>query len=142
MVGVKAGALAGLIQGVIATGIFAATFDWLISSLITTVPPGLDLETYKQLLYFSLVYGSAVSGLINGIIMGVIFAIIYDYLPTEKPIYKAFTMGILFWIISLALVAGILAPIWIGIQFVLGVIIFGYLLGYFWTKFGGATEEE
>ena len=93
-------------------------------------------------MYKRQVYGSAVSGLINGIIMGVIFAIIYDYLPTEEPIFKAFTMGILFWIISLILVAGILTPIWIGIQFVLGVIIFGYLLGYFWTKFGGVAQEE
>jgi len=142
MVGVKAGAVAGLIEGIIATGIFAVAFDWLIGSLLTTAPPGLNLEVYKQLLYVSLVYGSAVSGLINGIIMGVIFAVIYDYLPTEEPIFKAFTMGILFWIISLVLATSLLTPIWIGIQFVLGVLIFGYLLGFFWTKFGGVAPED
>lgn len=141
MTGIKAGIVAGLIEGIIATGIFAFAFDWLVADLLTKVPPGFSAESYRNLLYVSLVYGSAISGMINGIILGVIFAVIYDYLPTENPIYKAFTMGFLFWVISILLSAGVLSIAWIVIELFLGVIIFGYLLGYFWIKFGGAEES-
>ena len=136
MRGVKAGAVAGFIEGVISAIVYAAMFQILFGDIINNPPPPLTSEVYSQILYASVVYMAPIGGIISGIIVGAIFALVYSYLPTDNPIVKSVVLGVIFWLIGIVTSMGLVNITYFVINFVLGVIVFGYLLGFFWIKFG------
>jgi len=64
--GVKAGVIAGIVEGIIVAIIIAISFDILYSEILNAVPPGITLEAYKELLYWSTIIGAVFGGIIGG----------------------------------------------------------------------------
>ncbi|TMI62135.1 hypothetical protein E6H16_06425 [Candidatus Bathyarchaeota archaeon] len=131
--GAKAGAIAGVVLGIIeAVGIYA-TFSFTSDSIKRTLPAGITID---QALY-ALVIGTFVGSIIGGVILGVIFAAVANKYMTSKSFeMRGLVFGIILWII------GILGNIgnfgygttYIAVSVLIGLIaslIYGYLLGHF-----------
>ena len=134
--GIKAGIVAGIIEGIIAVIIIATSFDIIYSEILNTVPPGFTLETYRELLYWSSLVGAVFGGIIGGLIVGVIFAILYDHLPGKTSIHKGILMGLILWGISVVLSFGRILLYSLVLNAVLDIVLFGFLLGVLWDRFG------
>jgi len=131
--GAKAGAIAGVVLGIIeAIGIYA-TFSFTRDSIKSTLPAGITID---QVLY-TLVIGTFVGSIIGGVILGVIFAAVANKYMTSKSFeMRGLVFGIVLWI------SGILGNIgnfgygttYIAASVLIGLVaslIYGYLLGHF-----------
>ena len=146
--GVKAGVFAGAISGfVIIT----------ITSIIAYIfSKNKALITFSVIvLLFILVLMITIRFTTEGLVLGVIFSLLYRFIPTEKSTYKAIIFSLFIAAISIGalLIAQRFYPgallkyagignysVYLIILILLVQALFrGYLLGYFWDKFGTAT---
>jgi len=140
--GAKAGAIAGVVLGIIeAIGLYA-TFSFTrdsIKSAIqgTTLPAGITIDQAVDLALHTLVIGTFVGSIIGGVILGVIFAAVANKYMTSKSFeMRGLVFGIVLWIIGILGNIGnfgygttyIATSVLIGL---VGSLIYGYLLGHF-----------
>ena len=131
--GIKAGVIAGIIYGVILGAIIFA-IPWIIFS--TYWPDPLFRAAWAIVAPMFLAI-TIVAGIIGGLIWGIIFALAYDYLPTQSSYIKSYIVSIIFWIVfDIALnLEYIGEPVYLGVSFLSGVIIFGTLMAFLWDAF-------
>ncbi|MGQ4914135.1 MAG: hypothetical protein ACP6IU_05225 [Candidatus Asgardarchaeia archaeon] len=60
----------------------------------------------------------------------------YDNLPGKTSVHKGIIMGLILWGISVALSFGRIVLYSVILDLVLDVVLFGYLLGALWNRFG------
>ena len=138
--GVKAGACAGIIYGIISPIflLISGGYNYLYST-----PSGNFLimiwvfSTLLTLLY-SIIYG-----IICGIIFGLIYAAVYDKIPGTSSTVKGIILSLLFWLIfSFFILWFVFSPIGRSTIFsntiitsLLVYLVFGFLVGMFWDRF-------
>lgn len=135
--GLKAGVVAGIIYGVIWGAILFAIPSIIFASLWNL--PGFQAAwAVVGILVISI---TIIAGIIGGLIWGLIFALLYDYLPTQSSYPKAYIVSIIFWLVfDVLLNLGYIGdPIYLGISFVFGVIVFGSLMAFLWDSFAPPT---
>ncbi|WXG46503.1 MAG: hypothetical protein WED05_07590 [Candidatus Atabeyarchaeum deiterrae] len=147
--GIEAGILAGLIEGIIAGILFYALYQFLFTDMIAAAQADAVSHGYSGpalQAYMSTWVGNAslimlVIQFIGAVVWGVIIGSIYAnaYKPVAGgSIVKGIILGFIFWILvlipSFSYVTAILYDI---ISMLLGVFLFGVLIGFFWDKLGG-----
>jgi hypothetical protein len=152
--GAKAGLLAGLISGVL-TGVFLyLELQNLKSQITTTIQNSLPANSpidASALANFAILLVPVVmiiGGLIGGLILGLIFAAVQDkYMKRQSLPVRGLVFGLILFAIDLLLNAGsvnygtsaLLSGFTISL---IGALIFGYLLGAFFQRFGPALTTE
>ncbi len=156
-IGAKAGLIAGVIYGIISgIGSYALLIVYKtqvmksLSTLITSADKSIGLTAaslYSTELKTAII-GGIFGGLIIGLILGFIFGHIYKKLPGKSNILKGLSFGIILWLIFNVGI-GLLNLKTFGITYyissvgigIIGVIVYGYLLGYFFGKWNKDTAE-
>ena len=149
--GIKAGIISGIIYGII-IGIFSAIVSFImwdtISAAYDDVISGFG---FGGLIEFTLegqiingFIGGIIYGIIFGLIFGLIYAAVYNSLPGSTSIMKGIVLMLIVWLI-LSVGLGYLSIDLFGTTYyivslitgLIGSIIWGFLLGKFWDKYGG-----
>ncbi len=152
--GAKAGLIAGLLYGIISgVGSYALLIVYKaqvmksLSASITSAEKSIGLTATS--LYSIQLNTAIIGGIIGGLIIGLILGHIYKKLPGKSDILKGVSFGIILWIIFNVGIGALniktlgityyISSVGIGI---IGVIVYGYLLGYFFGKWNGDTVEH
>lgn len=152
--GAKAGLLAGLISGVISGVFLYLELQSFKGQIITTIhnalPAGSTLDA-SALANFAILLVPVImifGGLIGGLILGLIFAAVEDkYMKKQSLPMRGLIFGLILFVIDVALNLGSVnygsgaLVSGLGISLV-GALIFGYLLGLFFQKFGPVVTTE
>lgn len=152
--GAKAGVLAGLISGVISGVFLYLELQVYKSQIITTIqnalPAGSNLDA-SALANFAILFVPVVmifGGLIGGLILGLIFAAVQDkYMKRQSLPIRGLIFGLILFVIDIALNLGSVnygpGALASGLVFsLIGSLIFGYLLGLFFQKFGPTVTTQ
>ncbi|WXG43920.1 MAG: DUF6789 family protein [Promethearchaeati archaeon SRVP18_Atabeyarchaeia-1] len=128
VLGIKAGILAGTVYAVV----FGFTLIAFGTTLLGKLGEALGLIDQANVI---------IVGVTGGMLWGLGYADLYDNLPTESSIPKGIVMGLVFWLVfSVALGYGYLSyaegVAYFALEFVFQVLVFGVLLGLFWSVFG------
>src|SRR5690242_15971110 len=95
--GAKAGAIAGVVTGIIEAIGSYALFSLARDAIMTGLPAGVTID---QAAYLTVV-SSFIGSIIGGIILGVIFAAVYNKYMTGKSIpMRGIVFGIILWLIG------------------------------------------
>lgn len=152
--GAKAGALAGIIYGIF-SGIFAFITLTIYKADVMKV---LAIDAAKESALTGVhvtaasLYSTAVSiaivldiigGLIVGVILGIIFAYVHGKLPGKNMIIKGEIFGLILWLIF-DVIIGAMDISTYGVLYyatgmglgIISLLIFGYLLGTLYSKWG------
>lgn len=152
----KAGIVAGIfyailsaILGAIVIFIFKETImEYAEEALINVGITGTDVESLLVFIFPAMIFGIIIGGIIFGLIFGLIYAALYNSLPGSTSVAKAIILSIIAWLIfsvglgysniaSFGIAYYVIGSIVIGI---ITWIIWGYLLGRFWDRFGKAVK--
>jgi putative effector of murein hydrolase len=160
--GLVAGLIAGILIGILTLGLNLTIFHDEMASIVDQslanaekqsgqpMPP----EARDMVVLVTTYIGpimAVILTLIFGAVIGLIFGWQYDRIPGKTPIAKGVIVGIGWWVvgmvISLALQSlsgsmnGVsMSGTYLAVSYttsLIGNLIYGYLLGRFWIKFGG-----
>ena len=145
--GIKAGIVSGIIYGIVSVilGIITAVIYWetILGNYAGITVSTADMMGVIGFLIPILAISAIIGGIIFGIIFGLIYAAIYNSLPGSSSVMKAIVLSLIGWLIlSLGMGYGNLAvdTMYYVVNNVIfgliGWIIWGYLLGVLWDKFG------
>lgn len=145
--GIKAGIVSGIIYGIISVifGAITAVIYWetILSNYAGITVGAADMMGVIGFLIPILAIAGIIGGIIFGLIFGLIYAAIYNSLPGSTSVMKAIVLALIGWVLlSLGMGYGNLAVdtmyyvVGNVIFGLIGWIIWGYLLGVFWDKFG------
>jgi hypothetical protein len=140
--GAKAGAIAGVVTGIIraigAIALFSFTANDIKTALQgTTLPAGITIDQAVTAAMYLEVVAAFIGSIIGGVILGVIFAAVANKYMTSKSFeMRGIVFGIVLWIIGILGSIGnfgygttyIAASVLIGL---VASLIYGYLLGHF-----------
>jgi len=152
----KAGLVAGLVNGlIIGIPLFAiwqggSFYDFIATSIHNSLP-GYSTSDVNILITFALIMipvGTALGGMLGGTIFGLMYAGIrhLDKQRNVRPI-PSWIFGIVFFVAELAIIA-LTSEFHFGVAYgsttvllsAIGSTAFGYLLGYFFSRFGGRNR--
>lgn len=149
----------GLIVGVVAGFVFAIVYSIIsivivIFFLFRPIAWTQTASFVNDALMFSnigaLLPSAIFSGIVGGIVFGLIYAAVYNTLPGSTSAMKGIMLGTVFWLIF-AVVIGYFRTathygmVYYGTNVITGLIsylIWGYLVGKLWDKFGGKQPQE
>ena len=152
--GIKAGIVSGIVYGII-IGILSAIVTYIMwdtifaayesffgdlgmSGLFTAAQISLSTQIISGFI------GGIIGGVIFGLIFGLIYAALYNSLPGSTSMMKGIVLMLIVWLI-LSVGLGFFSIGMFGMTYyivnsvvvgLIGTIIWGYLLGTFWDKFG------
>src|SRR5437899_8856922 len=140
--GAKAGAIAGVVLGVIEAIGYVALFSFIMDSIRTavqgtTLPAGLTVDQVISATLYALVIFTFVGSIILGAILGVIFAAVHNKYMTSKSLpMRGIVFGIILWLIGIGFNIGNFSygTTYVAVSVILGLVaslIYGYLLGHF-----------
>lgn len=140
--GAKAGAVGGIVYGVISTILALAVISVLVPGFWTRI--GMVSATGMVIGAFAVT--NIVGGLIGGLIFGLIYAAVRGSLPGGSSVAKAMVLAIIFWLIfglglsfnyisTLAAASGAAAGGYVLVGLA-SSLIYGALLGKLWESFG------
>jgi hypothetical protein len=144
--GVKAGVIAGIVYGIV-LGVFSyfaviAEKATIIAAVTKSLPANSPFTPDQLYGIVMLVTPgvAAVAGVIGGIIIGAIYGWLYEKIPGRTSIAKGIAVGIIIWVL-VSVVGGAqnlqygitvyLTGVGVGI---VGALLFGTLLGYFFGR--------
>jgi hypothetical protein len=148
--GAKAGAFAGIVLGIILAIGYYVLFT-IISDTIkaaiqgTTLPAGLTVDLIFAAALLAIVIGTFLGSIVLGVILGLVFAAVESKYMTSKSLaMRGLVFGIIIWLLGLLFNIGnlyygtayVVASVLLGL---VGSLIYGYLLGTFYQRFGPKT---
>jgi len=151
--GAKAGLVAGVGYGAVLGIVSYFTLLSIKSTVITTITKSLPANspfTPDQIFGIALLVAPVfvvIFGLVGGLILGAIYGKVLERIPGGTPMIKGIIFGAVLWLI-VSVLGGLgdlsnygaeyyLANIGAGL---LGALVFGVLLGYFYTRFTKPKE--
>jgi CBS domain containing-hemolysin-like protein len=140
--GAKAGAIAGVVTGIIEAigtfALFSLTTDAIKTALqSTTLPAGVTIDQLVTLTQYIAVISVFIGSIIGGAILGIIFAAVYNKYMTSKSLpMRGIVFGIILWLIGIVLNIGSFSygTTYVAVSIIVGLVsslIYGYLLGHF-----------
>ena len=155
--GVKAGAIAGIVYGIIST-IFAivslsvfksqimSTLNSYLSGISNAGSLGITAQSIYNLEFVLVPVVDIIAGIIVGLILGIIFAAVYHKLPGSSGAVKGIIFGIILWIIlGLLLNIGNLheyGASYFGLSVggaLVAALIYGYVMGILFAKWQASS---
>jgi hypothetical protein len=152
--GVKAGVIAGVVYGIALAVLSYITVISQKNTIITDISNKLPADSpfTAQELYSIVVFSApliaAVGGVVGGVIVGALYGRFFEKLPGGRPIVKGIVVAIFLWFVIGVLLGlgnlqyGVVTYLsGVGLD-LLGALLFGYLLGYFYGRFSGPDEID
>ncbi|MDA4112455.1 MAG: hypothetical protein OK474_00200 [Thaumarchaeota archaeon] len=141
--GVVAGIAYGILLGIVSYFTLISIKSTVISVLSQNLPPNSPF-TPEQLFGIALLLTPVivvVVGVIGGLILGAIYGKLIEKIPGKTPVIKGIVLGVVLWL--LVSVLGGYNNIHYGLEYYLvqvgtglvGALLFGVLLGYFYGRF-------
>jgi len=148
--GAKAGVVSGVVAGIIlAIGylvLFTIISDQIKTALQgTTIPIGTTIDALLAFVMIILVVGTFLGTLIAGLILGLIFSVVADkYMTGKSYAMRGIVFGIVLWIIGILFNLGnfYYGTTYVAASVIIGLaasLIYGWLLGTFYGRFGPKT---
>jgi len=150
--GAKAGVVAGIAYGILLSIVSYFTLISIKSTVIADISQNLPPSspfTPEQLFGIALLLTPVivvVVGVLGGLILGAIYGKLTEKIPGRSPLIKGIIFGVVLWL--LVSVLGGYNNIGYGLQYYLvqigtglvGALLFGVLLGYFYGRFTRPKE--
>lgn len=139
--GAKAGAIAGVVTGIIEAIGTIALFSFTANDIRTafqrtTLPAGITIDQAVTAAMYLAAVLTFIGSIIGGLILGVIFAAVANKYMTSKSFeMRGLVFGIILWIIGiLGIINSSYGSTYIAASIVIGLVsslVYGYLLGHF-----------
>lgn len=146
--GAKAGAISGVVLGVITAVAYYVQFIIMDSSIRSAIRQNvaagsaLTADQVFSIVLATIVVGSFVGSIVLGVIFGIIFAAVHDKYMTSKSVaMRGIVIGLPLWLVGISFDVGYFyfGAVYMAASIVIGLIaslIYGYLLGHFFERFG------
>ena len=141
--GIVAGLVYGLILGVVSYFTFESEKSLIISSITSSLPANSPF-TADQLYGIARLLAPVVAAVlitIGGIVVGAVYGWLFERIPGATPTVKGILVGVILWLLLSVLGGtgnlqyGVLVYLSGVGEALVGALLFGYLLGYFYGRF-------